>query len=143
VKYITTYLLAATLLIGELHTFWGKGVISVEQNGKKVLLRDGLPVPKENWILFRSVPMTMQKNVKEAGSELIFILYFIAAWFFAKYPNRVNKTTVLTFICFMVMDAAMYFVNFKTWHYGYIYFVIALIWLYLYHRLKPLKPYSR
>lgn len=114
-RYATTWILLLTIALGEVHTFWER--------------RD--PV-YENWILFRYVPMTVQWNVKIAIDQLNYILYFIAAFYYGRYPNRINKITIKTFIWFMVIDMGMHFYNYKTFDYGYVYFLLALIWLTLY-----------
>lgn len=115
-KYLTTYLLAATILIGELHTFWERSSLQVS-----------------NWIIFRYVPMSLQWNIKFAADELNPILYFIAFLLYGKYPNRVNKTTVKTFIWFCTIDAGLYFLNWKTFSYGYMYVALIIIWFVTYH----------
>lgn len=116
-RYATTLILAGTLFIGELHTFWEKS-----------------PETKLNWIITRYEPMTMQWNVKMVCDELNVILYFIAMWFFAKYPNRLNKTVVSMFIGLAIMDMAIYFWNFKTVNYHYVYFGMALLLLFIFRK---------
>lgn len=110
-KYLPSILLASTLLIGEIHTFWEKK-----------------PLRYENWIIDRYVPMTIQWNVKLALDELVIILYFISAWYFAKYPNRANKITISIFIFLAIADALMYFWNYKTYDYHIVYLCAAVVW---------------
>lgn len=117
-RYATTLILASTLLIGEIHTFWEK-----------------LPVRYENWIIQIYKPLTIQWNVKFVGDELNWILFTIAMWCFGKYPNRVNKITVGTFIALAIADMGLYFWNFKTVDFHYVYFCMAGIWALIYFRL--------
>lgn len=112
-KYITTYLLALTLPLGELHTCWEKSE----------------PV-EQNWIWKVSRPMSTQWNVKYAVDQILPIFYILAALFYTK--NRVNKTTVLSFIFLISVDTLMYFYNFKTYGYGWTYFSVALFWVIVY-----------
>lgn len=111
-KYATTLILASTLAIGEIHTFWEKA-----------------PERLENWIITRYEPMTIQWNVKMALDELNVILYFIAAWLFGKFPNNVNRVTIIIFIALAIVDAGLYFWNFKTINYHYVYFCMAAVWI--------------
>ena len=112
-KYATSYILALTIMLGELHTFWEKGEQHVE-----------------NWIVEEYRPMTVQWNVKYAIDELNPILYFVAMFLFV--PNRVNKTTVLSFILFASVDTLSYFYNYKTYGYGWMYFLLVICWLIVY-----------
>lgn len=114
-RYLTTWILFLTIVLGEVHTFWERQEPEVE-----------------NWIIARYVPMIIQLNVKIAIDQVNFILYFIAAYFYGRYPNRINTITIKTFIWFMVIDMGMHFYNYKTYNYGYVYFLLALIWLTLY-----------
>jgi|GEM_PF-3033726 len=113
-KYLTTILLASTFLIAEIHTFWERSSIA--------------PV---NWIYAREVPMSVQWNIKLAGLQLIYIIYGLALLCYV--PNRVNRTTAITFTIFCVVDTALYFYNYKTFNYGYVYFFVALFWLVLFY----------
>lgn len=111
-KYATSMILAATLPLGELHTFW--------ERDTRV----------QNWILDRTVPMTIQWNVKYLTDQVWWILVFIAMLLYVE--NRINKATALSFLVFSVLDLFMYIYNFKTYDYGYVYFIIAIIWIIFY-----------
>lgn len=115
-RYATTWALMITIILGEVHTFWERSKLVYE-----------------NWVLFNYVPMSVQWNIKTAVDQLNFILYFVATFYYGRYPNRVNMTTVRTFICFMIIDTGMYFYNYKTVNYGYVYFLLALIWAAMYY----------
>lgn len=115
-KYLTSMLLWLTIPIGEIHTFWERSKADYQ-----------------NWIVFRYVPMTLQQNFKFVFEELNFVLYFVAFFLYGKTPNKINKTTVKTFIWFCVIDMGMYFANWKTWGYGYVYVILPFIWVVMYY----------
>ena len=71
-RYATTLLLWASLLVGEVHTFW-------EDSTKS-----------ENWIIGEKVEMPIQWNLKYAGDEVIGILIALAIVFYNR--NRINET---------------------------------------------------
>ncbi len=129
-KYASSIILSLSLFLGEIHTFWEKSAVKVE-----------------NWIIARHVPMTVQWNIKYAVQEFVIIFYFLA---FALYVrNKVNRTTVLAFLMLAVLDTLVYFYNFKTYGFGgiYIWFVIFWIWMYygkaaanwIYFKFHPVK----
>lgn len=130
--------MASTLLIGEVHTFWEKPEEYREINGQKVLFTyvDGrwVQAKKENWIVTKYEPMTVQWNIKMLGDEVIPVLYFIAAWFFWMYPNATNKTTVSIFIYAQFVDIYFYFWNFKTYDYHILYTFMIVGWYILYKK---------
>lgn len=121
-KYATTLLMAATMPIGEIHTFWEK---SASQ-----------PV---NWIISKYVPMPVQWNIKFVSDQLNMMLIMLAFFLYKGYSNKVNDTTVLTFLIFSVVDTLMYFYNYKTYGYGITYFGIASLWFLVYFCLKRTK----
>lgn len=116
-KYLTTLLLGITLIIGEIHTFWERG------SQKKV-----------NWIIKRYEPMTVQWNVKFVCDELNIVIYFVAMILFVR--NRINKTSVVSFIYLAVADMALYFWNFKTYDYHYLYLTLFVVWPMTFYLLK-------
>lgn len=118
-RYSTTLILACTLVIGELHTFWEKA--SQE---------------KVNWIIKRSEPMTMQWNIKMVGDEINIILYFVAMLLFGFYPNRTNTTSVISFIYLAVADLCLWFWNFKTYDYHILYLTLLAVWPLTFYLLK-------
>lgn len=111
-KYLPSILLAVTLPLGELHTYW--------ENKSQV---------KENWIFYNYEPMTRQWNMKMVGDELIIIMYFVAMWYLFQYPNKFNKTTVRAFIWLAIADLILYFWNFKTYEYWQVYFWALSFWV--------------
>jgi len=118
-KYLTSILLWFSLLLSELHTFW--------ENASK---------EKVNWIIGKFRPMTIQWNIKMVTDQLWYILIFVAMLYYER--NRINKTTVLTFICFSVIDTAMYFINYKTYQYSIVYFILVILWI-LFYRAQGKK----
>jgi hypothetical protein len=109
-KYITSILLYLSLLIGEVHTLF-------ENTGNSLI----------NWIWFRSVPMTLQYNVKYATNQLWYIFVFVAMLYYT--PNRINKTTVRAFVFYSVIDTLFYFINYKTFEYSIVYFLVLWYWI--------------
>lgn len=87
--------------------------------------------------------MTVQWNIKCAADQLNYILYFVAFLLYGKYHNNVNKSTAVTFICFMVLDAAMHFLNYKTFYYWVVYFLLAPIWSIVYYKLLNIDKQKR
>lgn len=64
--------------------------------------------------------MTVAWNVRFAANQVQLILYPLAALLWRH--NRVNKSTARCFYVLAIMDTIMYFWNYKTTDYGYIYF---------------------
>lgn len=112
--YATTYVLLLTIYLGEVHTFWEK------QN----------PPVIQNWIWRKPTPMSIQWNVKQAVDQLNYILVFVAALLYRK--NKVNRTTLKAFIFYCSVDTLMYFYNYKTFDYGYVYLGVGTIWILMY-----------
>lgn len=114
-KYATTWILILSIVIAESHTY-----IPIEY-----------AMRKENWILTVDVPMPVSWNVKYLSDEITAILYFVAMLFYN--GNRVNRTTVITFIIFCVIDLGMYLHNYKTLHYGSVYVWMIGIWAFVFY----------
>ncbi len=112
-KYTTTIIIWASLLIGELHTLWEKCTIN------------------QNWIISRKVMMPVQWNIKYATDELWFVLMGLAILWYQ--DNRINKTTVLAYIAFCIVDFLMYFWNYKQTGYGAIYTFLLIAWILIYN----------
>ena len=112
----TWIILALTLPLCELHTFWhGDGRTS-------------------NWIIDRPTPMLIEWNVKYAVSQITVILYFLAWLLYV--PTRSNKVIVRAFFAVALLDTMLYFWNYKTDGYGYVYFAYFFFFL-LFVRKKP------
>lgn len=133
-RYLATYLFAASLFIGELHTFLGKGVYSVKIDGKAVQYKDGKPVERTNWHLLRSIERTPQNNVKHLGDEVNFILIALILVLSLRYPNRANRATAVTILAFSLLDMIMWWLNGKTHYYGVVYLLLPFVYLYAYKK---------
>jgi hypothetical protein len=117
-KYATTWLLIISIVIAESHSYIPEKYATV----------------KYNWIRTVDRTMELQWNVKYVSDQVNFILYFLAMLFFIK--NRVNKTTVLTFITLSIVDLGMYFHNYKTLHYGSVYIWTLGFWVLIFYSPK-------
>lgn len=95
-------------------------------------LPDEYAMKKENWILTVDVSMPVSWNVKFLSDEITAILYFVAMLFYN--GNKVNKTTVITFIILCVIDLVMYVHNYKTLHYGSVYVWLLGVWVLVFYR---------
>ena len=115
----TTIIIWVSLLVGELHTLW-EG--TTEQ---------------ANWILTRSVPMSVQWNVKYATDEVWFILMALAILNYQ--PNRINRTTVITYTVYCILDLFYYFYNYKQEGYGWVYTVVLVTWILIYNNGRRYK----
>lgn len=111
-KYATTLIIWASLIIGELHTLW--------ENSTK----------EANWIWTKNVQMPIQWNVKYAADEVWFILMAVAILLYV--PNRINRTTVLAYLTFCILDLVMYFYNYKQEGYEAIYTYLLIAWILIY-----------
>lgn len=116
-RYAATILLSLTLFIGEVHTYW-----------------EGRPLRPQNWIWKVSREMPLQWNIKYASDQLSFIL--IALAFVVYVPNRVNKATAIAFFYFAVLSGFLYFYNYKTLGYGWIYICFVIVWFLAFFRHK-------
>lgn len=115
-RYLPTILLALTLASGEIHTFWSKSAL----------------YETTNWIWKRPTPMALDWNIKYAVLQFNYIIWFVAMFLYGKYPNRINKTTVIAFICFAILDTIMYFYNYKVYKYGGAYWLFLALWVFTY-----------
>lgn len=108
-KYLFIALLALSLALGELHSFWNKdtGVY--------------------NWILRDYVPMTIAWNIRTLASGLQPMIWFAAFWFYK--PNRANRSALAAFILATSLDFLMLMYNYKRWGYGHLYLWVAGFWL--------------
>lgn len=123
-NYLTSLLLAITLPLGELHTYFSKYEKTVYVDGQYLTLKmeDGKWVEekKQNWILTEYRPFVFSWNVKYSVDELIVILYFLA-WIFYK-ENRWNRSVIISFLALSIMDGLLYFYNYKLYGFGSVYF---------------------
>lgn len=130
---ITSVTLWLTAMIGELHSMFPDGPDTY------------------NWIMRNNVPMTLNWNVWFVGINTQILLLFIAIRYWRK--NKHNVLTVRVFTYFAFVDYFLYFYNWKTVDYGYIYLwmigayflmfywnnITTYLWLQLEHLVNPEK----
>lgn len=104
-------------------------------------------IPKEdaerkmNWVYSIDRTMELQWNVKFVSDQIVQIAYFLAMVFYRR--NKINETTVITFIILCCIDLGMWFHNFKTLHYGSVYVWTLGIWFVVYGRQSIRKAVRR
>jgi high-affinity Fe2+/Pb2+ permease len=113
-QYSTTLLIWASLIAGEIHTFFEN--LNVVQN----------------WILFDNVPMDIQWNVKFVGNEIQGVLIALALLTYKK--NRINDTTAKVYVGYLIADLFLYFCNYKRDGYEWMYLFILISWILIYNR---------
>lgn len=124
-RYATTIILIISIVIAEAHSF----------------VPDEYATKKQNWIYSIDRTMEIQWNVKFLGDQINLILYSLALFFYNR--NKVNRTTVVAFICFSVIELGMYFHNYKTLNYGSVYVWTLVIWLLVYNQYFIVKAVKR
>lgn len=116
-KWWTTILLTVTIFVGELHTFW-----------------EGSAGRVQNWIIAADRPMPLQWNIKYLTDEVSWLLVALAVFLYI--PTRVNKTVSASFIFYQVLSLGLYFYNFKTYGFGFIYLATGVFgiaaWLWIF-----------
>lgn len=112
-KHITTWLLILSIFIAESHSYVGAA---------------GEEIKNWGWTVKWNIPLKW--HIKYLADEINAIIYFVAMLFYT--PNRVNKTTVITFIILCIVDLIMYFHNYKTLHYGSVYVWSTILWGFVY-----------
>jgi hypothetical protein len=115
-KYTTTIILWVSLVIGELHTLF--------ENVKG----------HYNWIATGGHDMSLQWNFKYAADQFYFILMGFAILFYK--PNRINRTSVMTYTAYCIADMFSYFWNYKTSDvfYRVEYILLIIVWILIYKR---------
>lgn len=124
-RYATTWILVISIAIAESHSY-------VPQR---------YATKKQNWIYSIDRSMEIQWNVKFLSDQINAILFFLAMFFYNR--NRVNRTTVVTFIILSIIELGMYFHNYKTLHYGSVYVWTLGIWFALYNQYFIRKSVKR
>lgn len=116
-KNMTTWVLLATILFGELHTL--------------PMFSDD-PLKLENWIWKAYKPMTQSWNMAYLEMQIKIPLYFFS--FLLWKPTKVNKTTIRTFFYAGCLDVFLYLYNFKDpLFFGSFYVWMAAIWILVYY----------
>jgi hypothetical protein len=124
-RYATTLLIWASLIVNEVHTFFEN-------------------IDKEaSWILTKDVPMLIQWNVKFIGDEVSGLLIALALLLYKK--NRINDTTVKVFVAYWIIDLLLYFYDYKQPDsYKWVYLVILILWVLIYnHATKRSRAAER
>lgn len=101
-----------TVPIGELHTFW-------ERSTKAY-----------NGVLFKTFdyPLPIQWYVKDNCEMLNWIIISLIGFRFAKkYGNKLLIFVALLYMVWRIADVPLYWINYKTSGYGYVYIALALI----------------
>lgn len=111
---ITGICLWLTAIIGELHSLFPDGPATY------------------NWIWHAHVPMTLNWNVWFLGVNTQILLLFIAIRFWK--PNKHNDITLRVFTYFAIVDYFLYFYNWKTVDYGYIYLAMIGMYFFLWYK---------
>lgn len=124
-RYATTWILVISIAIAESHSY----------------VPERYATEKQNWIYSIDRTMEIQWNVKYLSDQINAILYFLAMFFYN--GNRVNRTTVVTFIILSIIELGMYFHNYKTLHYGSVYVWTLGIWFALYNQYFIRKSVKR
>lgn len=114
-KYISSLLLAISLIVGEIHTFWEGGAIRMQ-----------------NWIYSVDRTMALQWNIKFASMQLQGILIAFAIYYFVK--SKANTTAAASFVFFQFVDTYRYFYNYKLDGFGWAY-IAAAVFGFLYYKL--------
>ncbi len=81
--------------------------------------------------------MQMQWNVKYATDEVWFILMALAILNYQ--PNRINRTTVITYTVYCILDLFYYFYNYKQEGYGWVYTAVLATWILIYNHGRRYK----
>lgn len=88
-----------------------------------------------NWIWLEQRPMLIAWNVKFLSEEVCRVVEAIAVMIIAGHTGiKVLKLTATAYLTYRCLDFIVWFVNFKTYHYWYVFFVLAFIELWLWYR---------
>lgn len=124
-RYKTTILIWASLLVNEAHTLFEKS--------KEV----------QNWILFKYRPMLIDWNLRYLADEISPLLIALALLVYQK--NRINDTTVKVLVAYGIVDLVLYFINYKDKEvYRYVYLFLIISWIIIYkYGTKRSRPANR
>jgi len=108
---IQTLIIGATVLIGELHTFFEKSKVA----GKWIY----------NYPL--EYPIRLQNYVYDNGVMINLVLYFVFAYKLGKRPTMWTMFLVKMFLLWQIVDIPLYWYNYRTFGYGWVYFGLIVI----------------
>lgn len=114
-EYATSLLIWASLLIGEVHTFW-------EGTTKQV-----------SFTISKYTPMNTQWAVKYITDEVWFLIIGVAILMYRN--NRINRTSALAYLAFCGFDVVLFFYDFKQNGelYQWNYLVLLVSWILIYN----------
>lgn len=99
-----------------------------------------------NWIWLESRPMLISWNVKFLSEEICRVMEGIGTVFIANYTGiKIIQLTAMTYLTYRCLDVITWFVNFKTYHYWYVFLVLAFIECWIWYRedaYKLIKKYN-
>lgn len=96
-----------------------------------------------NWIWLEQRPMLISWNVKFLSEELCRIIEGLAVMSIAWQTSvKILKLTAIAYFTYRCLDIIIWFVNFKTYHYWYVFFVLAFIELWLWYREDITKHFK-
>lgn len=119
-KYLTGILLIALLPVGEIHSWF-----------------DRYDVPNVNWIYAKEVPMWLTWAIKYAEGQLQWLM--VAAAMLSYRRNRFNRSAIVLFATYCVLDTIAYFYNYRGHGYESVYVGCALAFLISFYGLKHEK----
>lgn len=114
-KYLPAFLIGAIYIVSVAPVFWYNDPVVV------------------NWIWKNPRPMPIGWAMKYTADQLNWILIALAAYFLGVYPNRVNKTSMIVFLLWCILDCFAYFYNYKQIGYFAMYFWLPVAWLLIYY----------
>jgi len=100
-------------------------LVSTYVVGQAYTLFPDNPLSLHNWILFDYVPMTTAWNVKYLSEEINRILEAIAFAIMLK-DRKIYGFVAISYLSYRVLDIIFYFINFKTYDYGWVFVLVAL-----------------
>lgn len=116
-------LFIATIPIGEIHTFW--------EGTKK----------SWNHVLFYtfSFNYSLQWYIKDQCEMVKWVLVSIIIYRFSKFTqDKLLISFALTYVFWQFYDILMYWINYKTFGYGFVYLALLLTWTLIYIRKKKI-----
>jgi hypothetical protein len=110
-----------TIPIGEIHTFW--------EHSKK-----------QYWgVLYKTFdwPYGIQWYIKDNSEMLNWVIISIIGFRFArKVGNKLLTIIALLYVIWRIADIGLYWINYKTYGYGYVYIGLVVLGLVIYIKWK-------
>lgn len=119
--FIPMVLLTCTYFIGQLYQLFDN-----EYWNNKGLV---------NWIWLEERAMLVSWNVKLLSEEINRVIEGIAMLVMSYYTGfKIFQLTATAYVTYRCLDVILWFVNFKTHHYWYVFFVLAFIEFWLWYK---------